>query len=106
VPNGRPGDNPLSDMLAHGAHPFPSDIEQMLRRIEALARCPGRWPLGENWPFSPQEFDWQRGKDLDGARQVLTHLIEMLEAGRGDEVLLNPRTRKPFQRRQDDPTGS
>jgi hypothetical protein len=30
----------------------------------------------------------------------------MLEAGRGDEVLLNPRTGKPFQHRHNDPTGS
>jgi hypothetical protein len=27
---------------------------------------------------------------------LLTNLIELLEAGRGDEVLLNPRTGKPF----------
>jgi hypothetical protein len=96
VPNGRYGDNPLSDLTTHGAHPFPPDIEEMLWRIDALGRRPDRWPLGENWPFSPREFDWERGKDLDGARQVLTHLITMLEVGRGDEVLINPLTQKAF----------
>src|SRR4051812_14466707 len=69
VPNGKAGDNPLSDLKTHGAHPFPRDIEQMLLRIDALGRIPGRWSLGENWPFSPQEFDWEQGKNLDNARR-------------------------------------
>ena len=96
MPNGKHGDNPLSDLTIHGAHPFPSDVEQMLLRIDALGRRPGRWPLGENWPFSGQEFNWQHGRDLDNARQVLTNLSSMLEAGRGDEVLVDPRTGRPF----------
>jgi hypothetical protein len=96
VPNGKHGDNPLSDMTIHGAHPFPPDIEEMLLRIDALGRRPGRWPLGENWPFSPREFEWERGKNLDDARRDLARLIAMLEAGRGDEVLIEPRTGKPF----------
>jgi hypothetical protein len=95
MPNGKYGDNPLSDMLLHGAHPFPADIEAMLLRIDALGRKPDRWPLGENWPFSPREFDWEQGRGLDEARQLLAELITALEAGRGDEVLLNVRTRKP-----------
>ena len=97
MPNGRPGDNPLTDLTLHGAHPFPRDIEEMLLRIEALGRRPGRWPLGENWPFSPREFDWEKGKDLAEARDLLARLIRLLEAGRGDEVLLDPRTGKPFR---------
>jgi hypothetical protein len=71
-------------------------MEAMLLRIDDLGQRAGRWPLGENWPFSPREFDWQRGKDLDDGRRLLTHLLAMLEAGRGDEILVNPRTRKPF----------
>ena len=31
---------------------------------------------------------------LDEARALLTNPIELLEAGRGDEVLINPKTRK------------
>jgi hypothetical protein len=96
MPNGKHGDNPLSDLTIHGAHPFARDIEEMLLRIDALGRCPGRWPLGENWPLSPQEFEWEQAKDLDNARRLLAHLMSMLEAGRGDEVLVDPRTRKPF----------
>jgi len=88
MPNGKHGDNPLSDLTIHGQHPFPSDIEKMLLRINTLGRRPGRWPLGENWPFSPREFQWERGENLDDARRDLAHLISMLEAGRGDEILV------------------
>jgi hypothetical protein len=96
MPNGKRHDNPLSDMTIHGMHPFPADIEKLLRRIDELGRRPGRWPLGENWPYSPQEFTWERGENLNQARAVLTSLIELLQAGRGDEVLLDPRTGRPF----------
>ena len=97
MPNGKAHDNPLSDMTVHGMHPFPPDIETLLRRVDELGRRPGRWPLGENWPYSPREFRWERGEDLDEARGLLSNLIEMLEAGRGDEVLVNPQTQKPFE---------
>lgn len=100
MPNGKPHDNPLSDMTIHGMHPFPPDIEKLLRRIDALGRKQGRWPLGENWPYSPKEFAWERGEDLDEARRLLSSLVEMLEAGRGDEVLVNPITRRPLSATQ------
>jgi hypothetical protein len=96
MPNGRLGDDPLSDLLIHGRHPFPPDIEALLLQVEALGRRPDRWPLGENWPFDPRQLSWERGEDLDEARRLLTKLIEMLEAGRGDEILINPRTGKPL----------
>ena len=95
--NGKLNENPLTDMMAHGAHPFPADIEEHLRRIDELGRRAGRFPLGENWPFSPDEFQWEKGENLDEAREVLAHMIAMFEAGRGDEVLTDPRTQKPFQ---------
>jgi hypothetical protein len=97
MPNGKSGDNPLSDLTVHGRHPFPPDIEDALLRIDTLGRGRGRWPLGENWPFSPREFDWERGEDLEGARRDLAHLVSMLEAGREDEILIDPRTLKPFR---------
>lgn len=97
MPNGKPGDNPLTDLILHGAHPFPHDVEAMLLQIDAMGKKSGRWPLGENWPFSPREFDWEKGKHLDEARKLLSHLIEMMKAGRGDEVLVDPRTRRPIR---------
>ncbi|MBW3564065.1 MAG: hypothetical protein KY459_05025 [Acidobacteria bacterium] len=96
VPNGKAGDNPLSDLTIHGAHCFAPEVEEMLLEIDRVGRRAGRWPLGENWPFSPREFDWAQGKDLDTARRLLTHLLTMLKAGRGDEVLVDPSTGKPF----------
>jgi len=34
--NGKPGDHPITDMLVHGMHPFPADIEQMVRKLLSL----------------------------------------------------------------------
>jgi len=53
MPNGKPHANPLTDMIIHGMHPFPPDIENLLLRIDELGRRSDRWPLGENWPYSP-----------------------------------------------------
>jgi hypothetical protein len=58
VPNGKKGDNPLTDLVVHDEHSFPQEIEALLRRINAVGREHGRWPLGEHWPFSPREYDW------------------------------------------------
>ena len=71
----------------------------MLLRIQTLGRRDGRWPLGQNWPFSPREYEWERGEGLDEARRLLAHFISMLEAGRGDEVMLDVATRKPIVRK-------
>lgn len=95
--NGKLHDNPLTDMMVHGAHPFPPDIEECLRKIDELGRRAGRFALGENWPFSPDEFQWEKGENLEEAREVLAHVIAMFEAGRWDEILNDPRTQKPFR---------
>ena len=97
MPNGKPGDNPLSDMVIHGKHPFPADIEQTMWRIQHLGAQEGRYPLGENWPFSPREFDWEKGKNLEEGRRLLGSLLEALEAGTGDEILVDPLTQRPFR---------
>ena len=36
MPNGKHGDNPISDFIVHGVRCFPPDIEDLLRRIDAL----------------------------------------------------------------------
>jgi len=79
-----------------GSIHFRQRSKRSLLRIDVLGRRTGRWPLGENWPFSDREFDCAEGKDLESARRDLGHLTAMLEAGRGDEVLVDPRTGKPF----------
>ena len=95
--NGKLHDNPLSDLTIHGEHPFPPEIEELLLKIDALGRGPNRWPLGANWPFDLNEYKWAEGKDLDEARELLSHFIEMLEDGRGDEIMVNPITQRPFE---------
>jgi hypothetical protein len=94
--NGKHHDNPLSDMTIHGEHRVPLGIEALLRRVDELGRAVGRWPLGENWPFATREFDWAEGRELDAAEHDLRRLIALLEQGRGDEILVDPLTQKPF----------
>lgn len=94
--NGKHGDNPLSDLTIHKVNRLPEDIQKMLLRIEELGRGPRRWPLGENWPFSLREFDWAEGKNLQEGRELLRNFISMLEAGRGDEIMVDRLTQKPF----------
>ena len=96
MPNGKLGDSPLSDLTIHGVNRFPDDIRDLLLLIDKLGRTEKRWPLGENWPFSLNKYDWVEGKELGKGRELLIHFIEMLENGRGDEVMLNPLTQKPF----------
>ena len=96
MPNGKRADNPLSDLTIYGINHFPPDVAATLLRIDALGRQDGRWALGENWPYSPREFDWEQGRDLDGARELLAELEARLAAGRGDEILVHPLTKRPL----------
>lgn len=95
--NGRFYDNPLTDFTAHGVHRFPPDIMEFLVKIHAIGQRSGRYPLGENWPYSPKEVEWEKGKNLDEAKRDLGFLLRMLEEGRADEILLNPATGRPFK---------
>lgn len=74
MPNGKPGDSPLSDMLIHGQHPFPADIEEMIRRIHKYDPS-----LLSDLGWEP--FDWEVGKNLDDGRKRLRDMLIQL----GDE---------------------
>lgn len=69
MPNGNPGDNPITDLLLHGFHPFPPDVEDMVRRLHAIA------PQAV-LDLGLQPFDWQVGRNLEEGRQVLKELLE------------------------------
>lgn len=97
MPNGRFYDNPLTDFTNYGVHRFPPDIMELLEKIHAIGQTSDRYPLGENWPYSPKEVEWEKGKNLDEAKRDLGFLLRMLEEGRGDEILLNPATGRPFK---------
>ena len=70
MPNGRLGDNPITDMLIHGKHPFPSDIEAMLRQLHAIDPM---IILGFDLALEP--FDWERGRNLEAGRKRLKELL-------------------------------
>lgn len=94
--NGKPYDNPLSDLVIHGIRSFPAEMESLLLQIHELGRSQGRYPLGENWPFSPQEFDWARGRGIEKGMRLLQELLYKMEQGQGDDNLLNPITQRPL----------
>lgn len=84
MPNGRPGDSPLSDMLNHGLHPFPADIEALLREVLALQP---EFPDGPRLYVQQIEwlnrFDaWARGENLAEGRAALKQVLaELRSAG-------------------------
>ena len=66
MPNGKPGDHPLTDLLVYGTHAFPPDMEDMIRRLHKA---------------NPNAFEeraallmlcqWERGENLDEGREWL-----------------------------------
>ena len=70
MPNGRPYDNPLSDTLVHGLHPFPPDIEQLVLQVHH--RDP---TLLRSLMWAP--FDWEKGHHLEAARVLLRGLLDV-----------------------------
>lgn len=71
MPNGKPGDHPLTDMLIHGAHPFPADIEELLRQIHATK------PEALN-RLDTLLFDLEGGRRLDEGRTTLRQILERI----------------------------
>lgn len=68
MPNGKIGDHPFTDMMIHGRHPFPADIERMLRKLQEVE--PG---LISRFGWEP--FDWAKGRRLEDGRRKLTALV-------------------------------
>jgi hypothetical protein len=70
MPNGKPHDNPISDTLIYGMHPFPADIEQL---VIALHKLDPHLVVNE-LEWAP--FDWEQGKYLNEACVLLRALID------------------------------
>jgi hypothetical protein len=68
MPNGKPGDHPVNDKFRHGAHPFPADIEEMIRRLAHIDPM-----LLEQ--IDREVFEWEAGRGLEQARGKLQELI-------------------------------
>ncbi len=82
MPNGRPGDHPLTDMLVHGLHPFPEDMEVIL--LEILKIDPdfpdGKRKYIEQVKWENNFFDWQAGKNIDEGRNLLKQTLSELKS--------------------------
>jgi hypothetical protein len=74
MPNGKIGDHPITDLLIHGRHPFPQEIEDMILEIVRLDSSRTFDGLGT------KPFDWEEGKNLDEARELLGKTIRNLKA--------------------------
>ena len=69
MPNGKPGDHPRTDIFVHGLHPFPADIEAMIRELHSINPS-----LLEQ--IDTQMLLWESGKEYEVARKELQELIE------------------------------
>ena len=58
----------MNDMFLHGAHPFPADIEEMIRRLAHIDPM----LLKE---IDRDVFEWEAGRGLEQARGKLQELI-------------------------------
>jgi hypothetical protein len=68
MPNGKIHDHPISDLLIHGRHPFPREIEALVLRLHALDP-----KILHDLDYAP--FDWEAGKFHQHAIHLLTALI-------------------------------
>ena len=59
-------------MLVHGRHPFPPDMEEMIRRIHSVEPR----LLDE---LGPAPFDWESGRGLDSGRTLLRRLLQTID---------------------------
>ena len=69
MPNGKPHDHPVTDTVIHGLHPFPPDVEDLVRQVHA--RNPGVFNDLRRAPF-----EWEKGNYLAEARVLLKGLLE------------------------------
>jgi hypothetical protein len=86
--NGTRGDSPLSDMLIHGLHPFPADMETMLREV---LRLQPKFPDGKRSYVQQVEWmqrfeDWACGNNLDEGRIALSQVLAELNIGEPGEA--------------------
>ena len=69
MPNGKIHDNPITDLLFHRLHPFPRDMEEMIRNLYKIDPS-----LLNSLGLKP--FDWESGKNLDEGRKMPQELLK------------------------------
>ena len=80
MPNGRPGDHPLTDLLVHGMHPFPVEIENLLLQVLAIDPIfpDGQRPYLKQVEWWDRINDWQHGRNIEDGRRDLEALLAEL----------------------------
>jgi len=80
MPNGRPGDHPLTDILHYGSSSYPADINETVKKLAsspkfAVVRERVAQILWDDWPT------WQHVKpDFAKVRQALQEIEQGLQA--------------------------
>ena len=69
MPNGKPHDNPISDITIHGMHPFPSELEALVLRLHKMNPM-----IINDLEWAP--FDWEKGEYIEEAKILLKGLID------------------------------
>lgn len=67
--NRESGLDPIHNMLHHGQHPFPPEIEELIRRLHAIK------PRVVD-ALGREACDWARGEHLEQARFKLEGLLD------------------------------
>ena len=77
--NGKPGDHPITDLMAHGQHSMPEEIEELIRTLWAL-RPPNFDPHDPVWDdIYHQAFEWEQGRNVNEGKALLESRIESVK---------------------------
>lgn len=68
MPNGKIHDHPITDLLVHGLHPFPAEMEALIRKIHAVNPS-SLLSLGM------EPFDWEQGLNLEQGMEKLRSIL-------------------------------
>jgi hypothetical protein len=80
MPNGKPGDHPLTDIVVHGHAVFGAPYDDLIRQIEALAQGEVRQFLGTLVMFWPKDADW-KPLEPHGFEAALRGLLRVVRPG-------------------------
>jgi hypothetical protein len=87
MPNGRPGDNPYTDLVSYHRELFGREIDDKIRKIHSLAISPVQthlYALVWNWP-KEQGSSWNpMPLNPQGLSETLDTLLRVVEVMRTD----------------------
>jgi hypothetical protein len=67
MPNGKPGDDPVSDILVHGLSVFSPEIDELVRRLARVVPRQRLWELVSLSPASLPELRARLQAELERA---------------------------------------